>query len=72
MKAKATYTRRELAELLGLREQTLAAWACRGRGPVFTVRKGRARYRAADVAAWLDDAAAYDAARSSTLTTLSS
>jgi transcriptional regulator with XRE-family HTH domain len=68
---KANYSREELAALLGLRTQTLAAWACRNRGPRFWKRKHRALYRAADVAAWLDDPAAYDAARSSTPTSTS-
>jgi hypothetical protein len=69
---KLNYTREELAVLLGVKPVTLAAWACRGRGPRFWKRKRRALYRAGDVAAWLDDPAAYDAARSSTSTTHSS
>ncbi len=60
---KATMTRDELAALLNVKVQTLAAWACRGRGPVFIKRRRRVLYRAGDVAAWLDDPAAYDAAR---------
>ncbi|MEI6239604.1 MAG: helix-turn-helix domain-containing protein [Planctomycetia bacterium] len=57
------YTREQLAELLNVRPQTLAAWACRGCGPRFWKRKRRVFYRAGDVAAWLDDPAGYDAAR---------
>ncbi len=59
---RANYTRRQLAEMLGVTEQTLAAWACRGRGPRFWKRRRRVFYRAGDVAAWLEDAAAYEAA----------
>ncbi len=59
---RANYTRRQLAELLGLEVQTLAAWACRGRGPRFWKRRRRVLYRAGDIAAWLEDAAAYEAA----------
>lgn len=60
---RANYSREQLAALLGLKVQTLAAWACRGRGPRFWKRRRRVLYRAADVAAYLDDPAAYDAAR---------
>ena len=69
---KAHYTREELAALLNVAVQTLASWACRNRGPVFVKRRRRVLYRAGDVAAWLDDPAAYDASRSSTSTTRSS
>lgn len=61
MRPKATYTRRELAELLGLNHKTLARWACCGCGPVFHKRGRRAVYTAAAVAAWLDDPASYRA-----------
>jgi len=54
------FTPRELAELSGIREGTLASWRCRGRrdpaaarGPRF-VRLGRCvRYPAAAVREWL-------------------
>jgi len=54
------YSPRELAELSGIREGTLASWRCRGRrdpsaarGPRF-VRLGRCvRYPAAAVREWL-------------------
>lgn len=62
---KLHLTRGDLAALLGVKPQTLAAWACRGRGPVFRKRKRRVLYAAGDVAAWLDDPAAYDAMRPS-------
>lgn len=65
---KLTLTREELAELLGVKMQTLAAWAVSGRGPRFTKRRHRAIYRRADVAAWLDDPAAYEASRASAST----
>lgn len=67
-RARSTYSREQLAELLGLKAATLAAWACRGHGPVFFKRRSRVFYRAGDVAAWLDDPAAYDAARSASTT----
>jgi len=60
--AKTTFSREELAALLGLKMQTLAAWHCQGRGPVFRKRGRRCIYDAAAVAAWLDDPAAYRAA----------
>lgn len=69
---KANYTREELASLLGLKVQTLAAWACRNRGPRFWKRKSRTLYRVGEVAAYLADPAAYDAARSASSTTRSS
>lgn len=69
MRARSTYTRGQLAELLGLKVQTLAAWACRRRGPVFYRRRSRVFYRAGDVAAYLDDPAAYDAARAASTST---
>lgn len=59
---KSSLTREELATLLALKPQTLAAWACRGRGPRFRVRRHRARYSAADVASWLADPAAHERA----------
>ncbi len=65
MRLRSNYYREQFAALLGLRVQTLAAWACRGRGPRFWKRRRRVLYRAGDVAAWLDDPAAYEAARSS-------
>jgi hypothetical protein len=55
-------SREELAARLGLKRQTLDAWACRGRGPRFTTRRHRVRYSVLDVEAWLDDPAAYRAA----------
>lgn len=68
--ARMTMTREEVAALLGLRMTTLAAWACRGRGPKFTKRRnGRVAYRRADVEAWLADPAADEAARASASTT---
>jgi hypothetical protein len=60
---RANYTRRQLAQFLGVQVQTLAAWACRGRGPRFWKRRNRVLYRGGDVAAWLDNAAAYEAVR---------
>lgn len=68
-RARSTYSREQLAELLGLKMQTLASWACRGRGPVFFKRRSRVLYRAGDVAAYLDDPAGYDAARAAAAST---
>ena len=44
-------TRREAAEALRLKENTLAVWLCRGRGPRLPVVKigGRCLYRQEDV-----------------------
>lgn len=70
--SRANYTREELAALLGIKSVTLAAWACRNRGPRFWRRKRRVFYRAGDVAAWLADPVAYDAAQSAASTTRSS
>lgn len=45
--------RKAAAARLGLRPQTLAAWASRGEGPPF-VKVGRSvRYRKSDLDAWL-------------------
>ncbi len=57
---KLHYTRRELAALLGLKGQTLAAWACRGRGPRARKRRGRVLYHALDVESWLADPAGHE------------
>jgi excisionase family DNA binding protein len=47
-------TRRQAAELLKLKEQTLSKWAMLGKGPRF-VRCGRAvRYRPTDVEKFID------------------
>jgi hypothetical protein len=63
MPTKTHWTREELAAFLGLKAQTLGAWACRNRGPRFWRRRKRVFYRAGDIAAWLADPVAYDAAR---------
>jgi excisionase family DNA binding protein len=47
-------TRREVAEYLGLKPQTLAAWAVTGRYGLPMIRVGRSvRYRLADLEKWL-------------------
>jgi len=59
-----TLTRREVAAMLQVKEQTLAKWACGEprRGPRFTIRRHRAVYRLDDVHAWLADPASHEAA----------
>ena len=48
-------TRAEVAEVLGLRPQTLARWAMSGRHlPTIKIGSRAVRYRAADVAKLLD------------------
>lgn len=45
----------ETARLLNLKEQTLGAWRCQGRGPKFC-KVGRAVfYRRSDICAWLGE-----------------
>lgn len=63
---KLFLSREELAAMLGTKPQTLAMWACRGRGPRFRKRGRRVVYHAGDVAAWLDDPARYEAAHTKT------
>ena len=47
-------TRREAAEYLGVKPQTLASWAVRGRYGLPLVKVGRSvRYRVADLETWL-------------------
>lgn len=47
-------TREQAADLLGLRPQTLAAWATTGRGPAI-VRLGRAvRYRVSELTRYVE------------------
>jgi excisionase family DNA binding protein len=47
-------TRPQAAEFLGLRPQTLAAWATTGRHSLPMVKVGRAvRYRLSDLERWL-------------------
>lgn len=49
----------ELAEYLGVPAGTLANWRHLGRGPAF-VRVGRLiRYRAEDIAGWIEDRITY-------------
>jgi excisionase family DNA binding protein len=47
-------TRKEAAEALGVRPETLAVWHCTGRYKLPVVKVGRAvRYRPADLERWL-------------------
>jgi excisionase family DNA binding protein len=47
-------TRREAAELLGVKPQTLAVWAITGKYGLPLIHVGRSvRYRLADLEAWL-------------------
>ncbi len=52
--SSSTYlTTRQLAELIGISEISLAQWRARGQGPAF-IRLGRTiRYARADVDAWI-------------------
>lgn len=46
--------RREAAEYLGVKPQTLATWTCTGRYGLPVVKVGRSvRYRLADLDAWI-------------------
>lgn len=46
--------RKEAAEVLGVRPETLAVWHCTGRYKLPVVKVGRScRYRLADLEAWL-------------------
>ena len=57
-------TRREAAEILGIRPQTLATWACTDRYALPTIRVGRSvRYRAADLEGWLKSRTTGNAAK---------
>lgn len=50
-------TRRQAAERLGVKVNTLARWAMQGRGPAYSLTgttKGRALYSAATIAEWLE------------------
>ena len=51
-------TRPELAGFASISVQTLARWAVEGKGPRITKLGGAVRYAKADVAAWLEKAAA--------------
>jgi excisionase family DNA binding protein len=54
METKKLLTRKEAAEYLGVKPQTLAVWHCAGRYKLPVVKVGRAvRYRLADLEAWL-------------------
>ena len=47
-------TRREAADFLGLRAQTLATWAMTGKYNLPTIKVGRSvRYRRSDLERWL-------------------
>jgi hypothetical protein len=50
--------REQAAEYLGVSRVTLACWAARKTGPAYSrsgAKRGRVWYRAADLAAWLDE-----------------
>jgi excisionase family DNA binding protein len=47
-------TRREAAEILGLQEQTLGAWATRGVHLPFIKTGHAVRYRKSDIEQWLE------------------
>ncbi len=54
MEAVKLLTPRQVADLLQVREQTLATWRCNARHDLPFVRIGRAiRYRPEDVEKWL-------------------
>jgi excisionase family DNA binding protein len=54
MEDKRLLTRKEAAAYLGVKVQTLAAWAVTGRYRLPVVKVGRSvRYRVADLEAWL-------------------
>ena len=51
---KKLLTRKEAAEYLGVRPETLAVWHCTGRYKLPLVKVGRScRYRLADLEAWI-------------------
>ena len=51
------------AEILGVKESCLEQWRCRRQGPPFLkIGKKLVRYRAAELAAWLDSRAVPTAA----------
>ena len=49
----ALLTREQAAAVLGLKSQTLAAWACRGTGPPYIRCGGAIRYSVAALERWL-------------------
>ena len=54
METKKLLTRREAAEYLGVKPQTLAAWHVTGKYKLPLVKVGRSvRYRLADLEKWL-------------------
>jgi excisionase family DNA binding protein len=55
MESSTLLTRQQAAEYLGVRAQTLAAWASSKRYGLPMIRVGRSiRYRRADLDRWLD------------------
>lgn len=56
--ADPLWSRREAAEYLGVKTQTLAAWACLGRYSLPFIRVGRlAKYRLSDLEKWIEQRA---------------
>lgn len=47
-------TRRQVAEMFGIAEKTLAQWASRKTGPKFYKLGGHARYKLSDCQSWAD------------------
>ena len=46
---------KDLAEVLGLAEQTLASWRVEGKGPVFVKAGRRVFYRPEDIERWAQE-----------------
>ena len=68
MRDDVLLTRREVADLLQMREQTLATWKCNGRHGLPYVQVGRSiRYRPGDVQAWIDQHVVGDTAEAERL-----
>lgn len=49
-----TYSEEEVAAMLGIKIATLQNWRWTGRGPAYVKIGRRARYRGADIAAYLE------------------
>jgi predicted site-specific integrase-resolvase len=47
------FTPTTVADLLGVRPETLSQWRWRGKGPTYVKVGGLVRYRHADLTAWL-------------------
>ena len=51
---KSLLTQEDVAQILGVRPNTLAQWRFQGKGPKWCKLEGSVRYKAMDLDAWIE------------------